>query len=279
MATTPQPHFTALTVGNGMMSCGIAREVKDRYAHWTTFDGVNRDNVSAIIADPVVLAGRINDSLKKAMKIWWQMSAIKFACTASSGDPNPGNPYPQEGSISQVLFESILPPARVCSPTELRSTSVQDPSSTLRYAVASVERSFYFTRLFYDGEFVGWGSFTGDRSAASFSFLSLEAAAAGVRSRTILCGLVQTEGANTSKITYDYDYVEIGGASFICEVRVETSTNNPPSRTVTTTIDATNTKAEATITYDDGGGEVFTNTCLAEIPDQANALEYFSFVT
>ena len=270
-------NFTALTLGNGMMTCGIKREVKDGWDRWTTFDGVNKDNVAAIVANPAALAGRIEESLKKAMKIWWQMSAIEFTCTASSGDPDHEYPYPTEGEISSVNFEGIEPHTRVCSPSELRSTSEQDPSNTLRYAVASVERALYFTRYFYDGEFVGWGSFTGN-TASSFSFLSLESAAAGVRCRCILCGAVKTEGTDTSGITYDYDYVEVGGASFVCEIKVETALSNPPRRVITTTIDATNTKAKATMVQElsDGSG-TYTNTCTAEIPDQANGLEYFSF--
>ena len=273
MSTTPQPHLTALTAGTGLMTCGFDIEMKDRFAHWTTFDGVTRDNVEDIIADPVALAGRITSSLAKAMKIFWQVSAYKFTCTASTANPD----FPGSSSLSSVLFESILPPARACSPVALSAGVDRDPEDAPRYAVSSLYRATYFVKYLYDGEFIGWGTYDG-RSPTSTSFLAIESATEGVWSRLNICGYIN-ERVNSSRRTYDYAYVEIGGASFVCEAFVDTTKNNPPSSTVTTTLDAVNMKAEATVvfTLQDGSG-TFTNTCLCQI-GPTTGFEYFSFVT
>ena len=273
MATTPQPHFTALTIGNGLQTCGFEVEMKDRFGYWTTFDGVNRDTVAGIIANPAGLAASIANSLEKAMKIFWQMSAIKFTCTAASTEPD----FSGASSLTGVIFEGILPPTRVCSPDELRYGLDRNPENEPRYAVSSSYRGMIFVKYLYDGEFIGWGTHDGRSPTSFLSFLAIESAAGGVWSRLNICGYIN-QRANTSRRTYEYAYVEIGGISFVCEAFVETTSNNPPTRVVTTTLDATNMKAEATLVYSDGSGSSYTNTCLCKI-DGAAGFEYFSFVT
>jgi hypothetical protein len=274
MATEPQPPFVALTVGTGLMTCGFNVEMFNVYSRYTTLSGINRDNVESYIADPAGLAVSIESSLNCAMKLWWTMSKMNFICNASTTEPD----NPDSGSLDVDNLEYILPSARVCSPSELRSKDQVNPDRNIRYAVAASYRNMgAFVKYLYKGQFIGWGMWR-LQSTTLTNFVSIFAASAGVETQISLAGH-GNDKVGSGQREYKYAYVEFDDCYFLCEA-TKNNAANADSIEYTLNCESTGTiESTVQVTYElqDGSG-VSTNTASCKI-DPSSYLEFFTFTT
>ena len=78
--------FTALGRGNGFPFCVGKIEISDLPdgTMWTTLSGVNADNYTDL--EEAALAGKVNESLDLAMKLYWNKFKLNSLSASSSGD-------------------------------------------------------------------------------------------------------------------------------------------------------------------------------------------------
>jgi hypothetical protein len=273
MATQPQPPFVALAVGTGLMTCGGTVEMFNNWSRYTTLSGINRDNVESYIADPAGLAVSIESSLNCAMKLWWTMSKMNFTCNASTTNPD----NPDSGSLNEDNLEYILPPARVCSPSELRSKTQLNPDRNIRYAAALTWRQMgAFRKYLYKGQFIGWGLFR--LMHYNLNFATLLSATGGVETQISLGGY-GNDKVGAGQREYKYAYVSFDDCYFLCEATKDNAAN-ADSIEYTLNCESTGTiESTVEITYElsDGSG-TYTNKASCKI-DPSSYLEFFTFTT
>ena len=183
--------FEAEGVGNGFPSCRLEIEVSS-YDRWTTFSGVNKDNVGSFDAEQ--LAEKIHLSHKLAANMYWNAYSMQAtASVLSTGGSS---------SISDVDTSGVgsrdEPRSRICG-----------PGAGLKQATGvKIEwNPYYIAKLFNGGVFVGYGG----RSIATNVEALLPSARAWVR----LFGYTN-ESSGDFRNLIDYEYVEVGGVHYVC---------------------------------------------------------------
>jgi len=238
--------FEAEGVDNGFPSCLSDVNVTS-YDHWTTFSGVNKDNVGSFT--PEQLEVKIKESLELAMKLRWNGYSLD---ALSTGTYNGSTFTVEDIDISSSTYSE--PKSRVCgfAGASLSDNSVTEGSANLNIFFGNP------SRLINSGVFVGYGY------GPSFNLAVSNARTATFRAEVILTGAEETEESPTSVKDIDYDYVELNGINFLCkaEARVQFSSASKLA-------DATNLTATASYSG--------INTVDLEASITADGLDFYTY--